>query len=69
MDMTLQQIREARGYTRQQAANLLHASYSALYFWERGRNYPPLDMIVSMADLYAVDIGELINVIIKAQTY
>ena len=68
MEMTLQQIREDHGFTRHQAANRLGISCSALYFWERGRNYPPIDVIVSMSELYDVDIRELINIIIKART-
>lgn len=67
MEMTLQQIREALGLTRQYAANMLGVSYSTLYFWERGRNYPPIDAVVSMSELYSMSILEIISIILKKE--
>lgn len=67
VDLTLQQIRELHGFTRQQAANMLGVSYSTLYFWERGRNYPPIDAVVSMSELYSMSILEIISIILKKE--
>lgn len=67
MEMTLQQIREALGLTRQYVANLLGVSYSSLYSWERGKNYPPIDVVVSMSELYSVSILEIIAIILRKE--
>lgn len=67
MKNRLQNLREAHGYTRQQAADLLEVSYSSLYFWERGKNYPPIDVVVSMSELYSVSILEIIAIILRKE--
>lgn len=67
MKNRLQNLREAHGYTRQQVANLLGVSYSSLYFWERGKNYPPIDVVVSMSELYSVSILEIIAIILRKE--
>lgn len=67
MKNRLQNLREAHGYTRQQVADLLGVSYSSLYFWERGKNYPPIDVVVSMSELYSVSILEIIAIILRKE--
>lgn len=67
MEKTLQQIREALGLSRQYVANMLGVSYSTLYFWERGRNYPPIDAVVSMSELYSMSILEITSIILKKE--
>lgn len=68
----LQSIRENAGMTRTQAAALLgdkcnkNISYSALYMWERKKSIPPLDVVLSMATIYDIDLTELVMAILKS---
>lgn len=67
----LQSIRENAGMTRTQAAALLgdecnkSISYSTLYMWERKKAIPPLDVVLSMATIYNIDLPELVNAILE----
>lgn len=67
----LQIIRESKGLTRTQAAAAIgdecgkNVSYSSLYMWEREKAIPPLDVVLSMATIYNIDLSELVNAILE----
>lgn len=67
----LQSIRENAGLTRTQAAAAIgdecgkNVSYSSLYMWERKKAIPPLDVVLSMATIYNIDLPELVNAILE----
>lgn len=67
----LQSIRENAGLSRTSAAAKIgdecgkNVSYSSLYMWERQKAIPPLDVVLSMATIYNIDLPELVNAILE----
>lgn len=57
----LKQLRKERSMTQEQLAERLNVSSRTVSRWETGSNIPDLDTLIEMADLYGVDIRELID--------
>ncbi|MEC6747861.1 helix-turn-helix domain-containing protein [Marinilactibacillus sp. XAAS-LB27] len=61
-------IKEGRlnkGYTQEQVAEILHVSRSTISSWEVNRTYPPLDMLVTLGDLYEISLDVILREDIK----
>lgn len=59
-----ERIKEARkenGMTQQELAQQLNISRSAISNWEIGRNYPDIQMIVSISNLLDVSLDQLLK--------
>ncbi len=57
----LKQLRKEKGLTQEQLAEQLHTSGRTVSRWENGNNLPDLDTLLLLADLYEVDVRELIE--------
>lgn len=55
----LRLLRESKGMTQRQVADGLGCSPSVISAWERGRRAPPLEQLIRLADLLALDLGDL----------
>ena len=44
------ELRQARGWTRDELGQLLGISRSAIQKWEKGQHMPKVDMLVSLAE-------------------
>ena len=57
----LKELRKEKELTQEQLAETLNVSRRTVSRWETGSNMPDLDLLVEMADLYPVDLRELLN--------
>ncbi|WP_208560381.1 helix-turn-helix domain-containing protein [Marinilactibacillus kalidii] len=57
-------IKEGRlnkGYTQEQVAEIINVSRSTVSSWEVNRTYPPLDILVTLGDLYDISLDVLLR--------
>lgn len=57
----LKQQRKSRHFTQAQLAQKLQVSRSAISNWEMGRNYPDLDVLVSLSNILQISIDQLLK--------
>lgn len=57
----LKQEREKRGWSQEVLANKLHVSRQSVSKWETGKNYPSIEIIISMSDLFGITTDELLK--------
>ena len=57
----LKNLRKEKEITQEQLAEKLGGSSRTVSRWETGSNLPDLGMLIELADLYNVDIRELID--------
>ncbi len=57
----LKELRKGKELTQEQLAETLNVSRRTVSRWETGSNMPDLDLLVEMADLYQVDLRELLD--------
>ena len=57
----LREMRKEKALTQEQLAERLGVSRRTVSRWETGSNMPDLDLLVEMADLYQVELRELLN--------
>lgn len=58
---TIKKYRTEKKLTQEQLAKELNVSRSAVSSWEVGRNYPDLEMLVSISDLFGISLDELLR--------
>lgn len=64
----LKQLRKEKGLTQEQLAERFSVSSRTVSRWETGRNLPDVDMLIALADFYAVDVREILDGERKTQT-
>ena len=57
----LKDLRKEKGLTQEQLAETLNVSRRTVSRWETGNNMPDLDLLMEIADLYEVDLREMLN--------
>ena len=57
----LKELRNENGMTQEQLSEKLNVSRRTVSRWETGTNMPDLDLLIELADLYTVDLRELLN--------
>ena len=50
-----------RNWTQEQLAEILNVSRPTISSWEVGRNYPDLETIVAISDLFEISLDELLR--------
>lgn len=50
-----------KGWTQEHLGNLLNVSRSAVSSWEVGRNYPDLETIIAISDLFEIPLDNLLR--------
>jgi len=58
---TLRSLRKNKGYSQEEAAARLNVVRQTISKWEKGLSVPDADMLVKLAELYEVTIGELLG--------
>ncbi|MBR6709153.1 MAG: helix-turn-helix transcriptional regulator [Clostridia bacterium] len=61
MGAFLRSLRREKGLTQEQLAERFYVSSRTVSRWETGSNMPDVDMLIELADFYAVDIRELMD--------
>ena len=56
----LKRLRRQRGLTQEELAARLHVTRQAVSNWERNRNLPELEILLSAAELLGVGVDELL---------
>lgn len=57
----LKELRKEKGLTQEQLAERLNVSGRTVSRWENGNNMPDISILIELADLYDVDIREIID--------
>ncbi|MBR4224558.1 MAG: helix-turn-helix transcriptional regulator [Oscillospiraceae bacterium] len=57
----LQELRKEKSITQEQLSEKLGVSRRTVSRWETGNNMPDIDILIELADLYEVDLREILN--------
>lgn len=57
----LRTLRNEKGLTQEQFAEILNVSNRTVSRWENGNNMPDLDVLVQISDYYEIDLRELLD--------
>lgn len=57
----LRELRKSKGLTQEQLAEHLNVAGRTVSRWETGMTMPNLDLLIELADLFDIDIRELID--------
>lgn len=64
---TLRQIRESCGKKVSEVANALGVTNMAIYRYENGKRAPSLEQVLTLSELYDVDVKEIIEASVNSQ--
>lgn len=57
----LKQEREKRGWSQTELSEKIHVSRQSVSKWETGKNYPSIEVIIDLSDLFGMTIDELLR--------
>lgn len=57
----IKEQRLKKGWTQERLAQLLNVSRPAVSSWEVGRNYPDLETIIAISDLFGISLDKLLR--------
>ena len=57
----LKKEREQRGWSQIYLAEKIHVSRQSVSKWETGKNYPSIEVIIDLSDLFDITIDELLR--------
>ncbi|RWR08112.1 helix-turn-helix domain-containing protein [Siminovitchia fortis] len=57
----LKKEREKRGWSQTDLAEKIHVSRQSVSKWETGKNYPSIEVIINLSDLFGITIDELLR--------
>ena len=57
----LQTLRQSKGLTQEELADLLYVSRAAVSKWESGRGYPNIDSLKAISKLFSITIDNLLS--------
>lgn len=57
----LKELRKEKGLTQQQLAEIMNVSNRSISRWETGSNMPDLDLLISIANYYDVELKEILD--------
>ncbi|WP_107839134.1 helix-turn-helix domain-containing protein [Metasolibacillus meyeri] len=57
----LKQEREKKGWSQAELAEKIHVSRQSVSKWETGKNYPSIEVIIELSDLFGITIDELLR--------
>ncbi|WP_442962166.1 helix-turn-helix domain-containing protein [Pseudogracilibacillus sp. SE30717A] len=53
--------REKRGWSQEDLAEKIYVSRQSISKWETGKNYPSIEVIINLSDLFDITIDELLR--------
>ncbi|KAB7670809.1 helix-turn-helix domain-containing protein [Bacillus sp. B1-b2] len=57
----LKKEREKKGWSQTELAEKIHVSRQSVSKWETGKNYPNIEVIIDLSDLFGITIDELLR--------
>ena len=57
----IKNLRKQKGYSQEQLAEKLNVVRQTVSKWEKGYSVPDADMLEELADIFEVDVGELLG--------
>lgn len=57
----LKKEREKKGWSQAELAEMIHVSRQSVSKWETGKNYPNIEVIIDLSDLFGITIDELLR--------
>ena len=57
----IKESRKQKSLTQQELAEKLNVTRSAISNWEVGRNYPDLDLIIQISELFGITLDQLLK--------
>ncbi|MCM3112867.1 helix-turn-helix domain-containing protein [Lederbergia lenta] len=57
----LKREREKKGWSQAELADKIHVSRQSVSKWETGKNYPNIEIIIDLSDLFGITIDELLR--------
>lgn len=57
----IKELRQEKGYTQAELAELVGATQGAIYFWEKGINEPTAGYLIKLAQVFSVSVDELLS--------
>ncbi|MFS0673025.1 helix-turn-helix domain-containing protein [Ornithinibacillus sp. 179-J 7C1 HS] len=57
----LKKEREKRGWSQTDLADKIHVSRQSVSKWETGKNYPSIEIIIELSDLFGITIDEMLR--------
>ncbi|MCI3146432.1 transcriptional regulator [Bacillus cereus] len=57
----LKEEREKRNWSQHDLAEKIHVSRQSVSKWETGQNYPSIEIIIHLSDLFGITIDELLR--------
>ncbi|WP_079529002.1 helix-turn-helix domain-containing protein [Halobacillus hunanensis] len=57
----LKREREKEGWSQTELAEKMHVSRQSVSKWETGKNYPNIEVIIDLSDLFGITIDELLR--------
>ncbi len=59
--LLLKKLRNEKGLTQEQFAEIVNVSNRTVSRWENGNNLPDLDLLIQVSDYYEIDLRELLD--------
>ena len=53
--------RKKKGWSQEELAEYLHVSRQSVSKWENGQNYPSIEIVIKLSDLFGITIDELLR--------
>jgi len=63
----LKKEREKKGWSQAELAEKIHVSRQSVSKWETGKNYPNIEVIIDLSDLFGITIDELLRSDVELQ--
>ncbi|PTI76093.1 transcriptional regulator [Staphylococcus succinus] len=57
----IKKYRDLNNWSQEELANILKVSRQSVSKWESGKNYPSLDILIVMSDLFDVTLDQLVK--------
>lgn len=57
----LKNEREKKGWSQTDLADKIHVSRQSVSKWETGKNYPSIEIIIELSDLFGITIDEMLR--------
>ncbi len=57
----LKKEREKKGWSQTELAEKIHVSRQSVSKWETGKNYPSIEVIIDLSDLFNITIDDLLR--------
>lgn len=57
----LKKERELRNWSQKYLAEQIHVSRQSVSKWETGKNYPSIEIIINLSDLFGISIDEMLK--------